>query len=160
MENIELQNWIEKMVDVKISTPLEDALSDGLLFSLLANRIKPNSFKIQGKPFGVFQKMVNLSNFIEFCKKIGVPEEELFVSVDLIEKKNLKAVETCLYSLSRNAVQRGFIQEDEGIGPKLSKRKSNESNDEDINNSDMLKMSNQSFEASKLQKNNNFNYYQ
>ncbi|KAM0677466.1 hypothetical protein BDAP_001967 [Binucleata daphniae] len=119
-DNIDLKIWISKIINKEIEQNLFDALSDGVLLCILVNCIKPNEIKIQ-KTYNVFQRMANISNFLIFAKNIGVPDEELFSSIDLAEKKNIKQVEICLYSFSRHAFNQKLIKN--CVGPMLGEKK-------------------------------------
>ena len=43
----------------------------------------------------------NDPRFQAFLKKYGVPEEEIFQTADLFEKRNIPQVTLCLYALGR-----------------------------------------------------------
>ncbi len=46
--------------------------------------------------------MENISNFLKACRAFGVPEHDLFETVDLYDEKDMNVVLVCLLSLSRN----------------------------------------------------------
>jgi len=48
-----------------------------------------------------FMEMENIKNFLEASKSLGVPEADLFMTVDLYEEKNMTQVVQMLYSLGR-----------------------------------------------------------
>ncbi|CAG2068508.1 unnamed protein product, partial [Timema podura] len=48
-----------------------------------------------------FQLMENIQRFQAAIKKYGVPEEEIFQTADLFEKRNIVQVTLCIYSLGR-----------------------------------------------------------
>lgn len=48
-----------------------------------------------------FQLMENIQRFQAAIKKYGVPEEEIFQTADLFERRNIAQVTLCLYSLGR-----------------------------------------------------------
>lgn len=48
-----------------------------------------------------FQLMENVQRFQAFAKKYGLPEEEIFQTADLFEKRNIAQVTLSLYSLAR-----------------------------------------------------------
>lgn len=52
------------------------------------------------------------SRFQAAIKKYGVPEEEIFQTADLFERRNIPQVTLCLYSLGRivSVSWRAFIQ--------------------------------------------------
>jgi hypothetical protein len=45
--------------------------------------------------------MENVSNFIRACRALGVPEFELFETVDLYEQKDFGVVVRCILALAR-----------------------------------------------------------
>ncbi|EDV22485.1 uncharacterized protein TRIADDRAFT_28523 [Trichoplax adhaerens] len=49
----------------------------------------------------------NISNFITWCKQLGVPEVIMFETEDLVSQKNIKSVLLCLLEISRIAVKYG-----------------------------------------------------
>ena len=63
-----------------------------------------------------FKQMENINSYTDACRRLGVPEADLFDTVDLFEGKNMLAVVCNLHSLGRVAQQRGFS------GPTLGAR--------------------------------------
>lgn len=51
-----------------------------------------------------FKCMENINCFLEACRKFGVPNQELFQTVDLWEKQNLNSVVICLQALGRKVI--------------------------------------------------------
>lgn len=72
-----------------------------LLFSRLANAIKPNSVKKINNTTMAFKCMENINAFLEVARDLGVPAQETFQTVDLWERQNLNSVVICLQSLGR-----------------------------------------------------------
>ena len=70
-------------------------------FCRLANQLQPGSVKKVNTKGGGFTLMENLAAFQKAIKAYGVPEEEIFQTVDLFEARNVKAVVKCLLSLGR-----------------------------------------------------------
>ncbi len=67
----------------------------------LINVILPGSVKRVAKKGSNFQLMENLAAYQKACKKYGVPEEEIFQTVDLFEARNIRQVVMHLYALGR-----------------------------------------------------------
>jgi hypothetical protein len=45
--------------------------------------------------------MENINTFLSAAREIGVPQEDLFMTVDLFEEKNMNQVVLCIHSLGR-----------------------------------------------------------
>jgi len=45
--------------------------------------------------------MENISNFLKACRVLGVPEHDLFETVDLYEEKDMGVVVRCIFALGR-----------------------------------------------------------
>lgn len=94
--------WIFQVLGEKTpSGQYEDILKDGIILCKLINKIAPGSVKkIQEKGTN-FQLMENVQRFQVAIKKYGVPEEEIFQTADLFERRNIPQVTLCLYCLGR-----------------------------------------------------------
>ena len=67
----------------------------------LINKLQPGSVKrIQAKGSN-FQLMENHAAYQKAVKKFGVPDDEIFQTVDLFEARNIKQVVKSLYALAR-----------------------------------------------------------
>ena len=100
---------------------LHDWLKSGEKLCDLANKLKPGSVaKIQSsaKPFS---QRENIAAYLDACKSLGVPQFDLFVTVDLYERRNMKAVVRNLHSLGRVA-QTIYGFEGPHLGAKLAKK--------------------------------------
>lgn len=94
--------WIFKVIGEKVpSGNYEDILKDGIVLCKLANKLTPGSVKKIQERGTNFQLMENVQRFQAAIKKYGVPEEEIFQTADLFEKRNIAQVTLCLYSLGR-----------------------------------------------------------
>lgn len=94
-------DWISAVTGEKFSGEYEDVLKNGIVLCKLINAIAPGSVKkIQEKGTN-FQLMENIQRFQAGIKKYGVPEEEIFQTADLFEKRNIAQVTLCLYALAR-----------------------------------------------------------
>jgi transgelin len=98
----EVLNWIFEVLGEK--TPAgqyEDILRDGIVLCKLINKIAPGSVKKIQERGTNFQLMENIQRFQAGIKKYGVPEEEIFQTADLFERRNIPQVSLCLFSLGR-----------------------------------------------------------
>lgn len=68
---------------------------------------------------GQFKFMENINHFQTACKKYGVPDVDVFQTVDLYEKRNIPAVTQCIMALGRTCY---LHPEFKGpfLGPKVS----------------------------------------
>jgi hypothetical protein len=54
-------------------------------------------------------QMENIARFLEGAQKAGVPQHDLFQTVDLFEDKNRMQVVDAIWSLSRHAYKNGAV---------------------------------------------------
>lgn len=95
-------NWIFAVLGEKVpSGNYEDILKDGVVLCKLANKMTPGSVKKIQERGTNFQLMENVQRFQAFVKKYGLPEEEIFQTADLFEKRNIAQVTLSLFSLAR-----------------------------------------------------------
>ncbi|KAK0079955.1 hypothetical protein PV326_008448 [Microctonus aethiopoides] len=112
-QEAEVLAWIEAVLGEKLPKgDYEDILKDGVVLCQLINKLAPGSVKkIQTKGTN-FQLMENVQRFQAAIKNYGVPQEEIFQTADLFERRNIPQVTLCLYSLGR-------IKHPEYTGPRL-----------------------------------------
>lgn len=101
----EAQQWIEAVTGERFppGVPYEDALRDGILLCKLMNRLQPGIVQKINLSGGDYKMMDNLSQFHKACVRYGVPDVDLFQTVDLWEKKNIVAVTTTIFAIGRTA---------------------------------------------------------
>ncbi|EPR78325.1 Calponin/transgelin [Spraguea lophii 42_110] len=115
----ELKNWMEAILGEELTDPnFEENLRDGVVLCKFMNNIEPSSCKYKISK-GPFIQRENISSFLSAARSMGVPEYELFQTIDLLEMSNFKQVIICLYSLSRQ-LQKNKKFGGPFIGPKLA----------------------------------------
>lgn len=126
----EIKVWIFQTI-LKKAIPehsLLDSLKDGVALCELANTIHaadaPGSkplipYKKSTLPF---MQMDQISQFLGFCRHYGVPEDELFQTVDLYEEKDPAIVYQTIKSLSRYANKR-HPERFPVLGPQLAEKR-------------------------------------
>lgn len=67
----------------------------------LINKIKPGSVPKVNSSGGQFKMMENINNFQKGLKAYGVPDQDVFQTVDLYEKKDISQVTNTLFALGR-----------------------------------------------------------
>ncbi|XP_026322503.1 myophilin-like [Hyposmocoma kahamanoa] len=107
---------------------LYNVLKDGTLLCKLVNAIQDGSVKKINQSNLAFKCMENINSFLEAAKKLGVPPQETFQTIDLWEKQNLFSVVICLQSLGRKAGNYGKPS----IGPKEAEKNVREFTEEQL----------------------------
>jgi len=121
----DLLQWISDLTGAEINT--EDGsmdnsyntLRDGVLLCNLINSIQEGLVpekKINKTSKMAFKCMENIQLFLSAAASLGVPDHELFQTVDLWEMQNMSSVQMCLQSLARKASKYGKPS----LGPKES----------------------------------------
>lgn len=118
---MEASDWIAEVLGHPLPSTggdLCDTLHDGVILCELANRVSPNSARCK-KSSMPFVQMENISQFLSFCAKLGIPQHDLFQTIDLYERKNVFQVVQSIHTFSRYAVQQGGLDA-RYLGPKMS----------------------------------------
>ncbi|CAB4055086.1 TAGLN [Lepeophtheirus salmonis] len=130
-QETEIIKWIEEVLGSKLpNKPYEDLLRDGVILCHLINKISPGSVKKILENGTNFQLMENIERFQKAIKKYGVPNEEIFQTPDLFERRNLRQVTICLLSLAR-ITQMHPEYEGPSMGPKMSTENKRNFSEED-----------------------------
>lgn len=89
----EVLEWIFNCIGEPVPAgEFEDILKNGVVLCNLMNKLLPGSIKkIQAKGTN-FQLMENIQRFQDGMKKYGVPQEEIFQTADLFERRNIPQV--------------------------------------------------------------------
>lgn len=102
----EARSWIEGILGEKLaSNDLLDSLKDGTALCKIANlAIGPPGIKFK-KSAMPFVQMENISHFLRACQSppLNLPDHDVFLTVDLFEKKDPAQVLQCLGAFSRAA---------------------------------------------------------
>ncbi|KAL0881074.1 hypothetical protein ABMA27_002202 [Loxostege sticticalis] len=118
----EVLNWITAVLGEQLpNAPYEDILKDGVVLCKLINKLSPGSVKKIQERGTNFQLMENIQRFQAAIKKYGVPEEEIFQTADLFERRNIPQVTLCLYSLGR-ITQKHPEWTGPQLGPKMAEK--------------------------------------
>jgi len=96
-----VKKWIEEMLEVRIECELMRGLKDGTVLCLLFNRVKPGCIRTIHFSDRPFRQMENVSSFIRALRKFGVPENDVFDTVDLFQHQNEELVLRGLQSFAR-----------------------------------------------------------
>ena len=78
-------------------------LRSGELLCEVANLVKPGAVGRIVQSTMPFKQMENVASYIDACVSLGVPAQDLFMTVDLFEGKDIRAVVRNLHSLGRVA---------------------------------------------------------
>lgn len=76
-------------------------LRDGTVLCKMIQKLVPGSVPKISTRGGKFEHMENINNFLNVCRRVGIPAVDLFQTVDLYENRNIPAVVQCLNALAR-----------------------------------------------------------
>uniref|UniRef100_A0A3B4TNP9 Leucine rich repeats and calponin homology domain containing 3 n=1 Tax=Seriola dumerili TaxID=41447 RepID=A0A3B4TNP9_SERDU len=94
---LSLQN-IEARLKVSLPSDLGAALTDGVVLCHLANHVRPRSVPSIHVPSPAVPKLTmakcrrNVENFLEACRRIGVPQSQLCLPLHILEERGLPQV--------------------------------------------------------------------
>ncbi|KAM4627834.1 DISP complex protein LRCH3 isoform 6-T6 [Polymixia lowei] len=101
-EEVELVEQLRKNIEarLKVSLPsdLGAALTDGVVLCHLANHVRPRSVPSIHVPSPAVPKLTmakcrrNVENFLEACRRIGVPQSQLCLPLHILEERGLPQV--------------------------------------------------------------------
>merc|ERR1719282_250163 len=97
-------NWISAVTGENVTTEnIHENLKSGVVLCNLANKLCPGVVSKINNGKMPFVQMENINAFLVACKRIGVPDTDLFMTVDLFEAKNMPQVIQTLFILGRRA---------------------------------------------------------
>ncbi|CAG9856669.1 unnamed protein product [Phyllotreta striolata] len=119
----EAQEWIEQILGAKFppGEVYEDVIRDGTVLCQLINKLSPGAVPKINTSGGQFKMMENIQNFQNAIKAYGVPDIDVFQTVDLWEKKDIAQVTNTLFSLGRQTYKHA-----EWTGPWLGPKPADE----------------------------------
>ncbi|KAG8227713.1 hypothetical protein J437_LFUL007995 [Ladona fulva] len=109
----------------------EDSLRDGILLCKLMNKLQPGIIAKVNLSGGDYKMMDNISQFQKACVKYGVPDVDLFQTVDLWEKKNIVNVTMTIFAVGRTAYRHPEWR-GPWLGPKPSEENKREWSEEQL----------------------------
>ncbi|KAM6414706.1 DISP complex protein LRCH3 isoform 5-T5 [Rhynochetos jubatus] len=101
----QLRKNIESRLKVSLPSDLGAALTDGVVLCHLANHVRPRSVPSIHVPSPAVPKLTmakcrrNVENFLEACRRIGVPQEQLCLPLHILEEKGLTQVAVTVRAL-------------------------------------------------------------
>ena len=103
---------------------LQQWLRSGVVLCELINTLQEDLVPRVSHSAKPFTQMENVEAYVRACTKYGVPAQDIFVTVDLFEGKNMPAVVRNLHSLGRVAQAKGFTGPTLGAKLATSNRRS------------------------------------
>jgi len=98
----EVLAWIEAVLGERLPAgPYEEVLRDGTILCRLMNKLIPGYITKVNTQGGQFKFMENINKFQEAVKAYGVPDIDVFQTVDLYERRNIPQVTQCIMALGR-----------------------------------------------------------
>ncbi|XP_056621740.1 DISP complex protein LRCH3 isoform X2 [Triplophysa dalaica] len=94
----QLRRNIECRLKVSLPSDLGAALTDGVVLCHLANHVRPRSIPSIHVPSPAVPKLTmakcrrNVENFLEACRRIGVPQKQLCLPLHVLEERGLSQV--------------------------------------------------------------------
>lgn len=95
----ELTWWIETVTGESMAAGFHESLKDGYILVKLINTIKKGTTKSVRHSKMPFQCRENITRYIKGCQKLGVPENDVFLTNDLYEDKSRRQVCDNLFAL-------------------------------------------------------------
>lgn len=124
--------WMGAVMGEKLpSGSYEEILKDGTFLCRFMNKLMPGCIPKYNTSGGQFKMMENINKFQQMAKKYGVPEIDVFQTVDLWERRNIAQVTQCIMALGRACYQHPEFQ-GPFMGPKPSEENKREFTEEQL----------------------------
>uniref|UniRef100_A0A668A1X3 Leucine-rich repeats and calponin homology (CH) domain containing 3 n=1 Tax=Myripristis murdjan TaxID=586833 RepID=A0A668A1X3_9TELE len=117
---------IEARLKVSLPSDLGAALTDGVVLCHLANHVRPRSVPSIHVPSPAVPKLTmakcrrNVENFLEACRRIGVPQSQLCLPLHILEERGLPQVAGTVSALLDLAPPRHPVTTATTPGPSLA----------------------------------------
>ena len=96
--------WLESLTGhVRGDLTFHAWLRNGQVLCKAANAIYPGLIPSIHETDEPFKQMENISMFLRACRSLGVPEHDVFTTVDLFEGKRIRTVQICVFRLAECA---------------------------------------------------------
>ncbi|XP_041850299.1 DISP complex protein LRCH3 isoform X3 [Melanotaenia boesemani] len=123
----QLRKNIEARLKVSLPSDLGAALTDGVVLCHLANHVRPRSVPSIHVPSPAVPKLTmakcrrNVENFLEACRRIGVPQSQLCLPLHILEERGLPQVAGTVSALISLALPRQSVSmATPGPGPSVT----------------------------------------
>ncbi|XP_050540957.1 muscle-specific protein 20-like [Daktulosphaira vitifoliae] len=132
-QELEAQQWIESVTNEKFpaGVPFEYALRDGIILCKLMNKLAPGSIARINILGGDYKMMDNINQFQKACIEYGVPDVDLFQTVDLWDQKNISRVTMTIFAIGRTAYKH-FEWKGPFLGPRPSEENKRDWTDDQL----------------------------
>jgi len=121
MKTLEIRDWLYGLLNKDVATEQKSkgpagqaadfmtSLEDGIMLCRLIKVISPseNIHVEEGPKANPFYKRDNVANFLKACANLGVAPQSMFVTDDLVSRKNDDMVVSALMMLARAAMKHG-----------------------------------------------------
>ncbi|KAM3616346.1 uncharacterized protein V6R79_016442 [Siganus canaliculatus] len=122
----QLRKNIEARLKVSLPSDLGAALTDGVVLCHLANHVRPRSVPSIHVPSPAVPKLTmakcrrNVENFLEACRRIGVPQTQLCLPLHILEERGLPQVAGTVSALLNLAPPRHAVTAATPPGPSVN----------------------------------------
>ena len=112
--------WIKEVTGVDVGANFAEGLKSGVVLCQLINAIKPGTVAKINNQKMAFMQMENINAFLAGCRSLGMQDQDMFMTVDLFEEKNIGQVVQCIHGLGRAAQRVGY--NGATLGPKEAEK--------------------------------------
>jgi len=99
LRQAQVQAWLEELTDEQFGDEFQPWLKSGVVLCKALNAIAPKTCRKISKSSMAFHQRENIVKYLNGCKKLGMKDQDCFVSQDLFEGDNLVAVIDQVFAL-------------------------------------------------------------